>query len=69
VGVALAILRRQPLWLLLATWYVRSVWPDARWQVHGPRARARRFAQLAYGDAVGFTWLVRGSARHRRAVL
>ncbi|MFL6206832.1 MAG: glycosyltransferase [Acidimicrobiales bacterium] len=69
VGLALAILRRQPLWLLVSLWYVRAVWPDVRRRRGGPRTRAIRLVQLAYGDAVGFAWLLRGSLRHRRPVL
>jgi glycosyltransferase involved in cell wall biosynthesis len=68
-GLVLAIVRRQPLWLLVSAWYVRSLWSEVQRRRGGPRTQAIRLVQLAYGDAVGFAWLVRGSVRHRRLVL
>lgn len=68
-GAVVATLRRRPRWLLAGLWYLRTAWPDARRRRSDDGGPVRRLAQLAYGDAVGLTWLLRGTARHRRAVL
>ena len=70
VGSTLAVLRRNPRWLVVWVWYLWVIWPDAgRRRNPLPFSRGRRILQLAYGDAVGLAWLVRGSRRHGRLVL
>ncbi len=68
-GTLLALLRRQPAWLFASIPYLRAVWPDAGTRRPRSRLRGVRMAQLAYGDAVGLAWLLRGTARHRSVVL
>lgn len=68
-GLVVALLRRQPVWLLVGIWYLRLVWPDAGQRQNAAPTRVGRLLQLAYGDAVGLAWLVKGSARHHTVVL
>jgi len=65
VGAAAAL--RRPLLALGAAPWVLETWPLAR--ERGGRSPLVRLAQLGIADAVGAAALVRGSVRHRRAVL
>lgn len=69
VGVLAAALRRNLLWLAVLVWYGRLAWPDAAARRRPGQPSIVALAKLAYGDAVGLWWLLRGCARHRSLVL
>lgn len=62
-----AAITRKPLLLAGAVPWLRNRWSAARAQPG--RGVVRQLAQEAVADTVGFAALVRGSVRHRRAVL
>lgn len=66
-SVLTAAVSRRPLLVVGALPWVRRRWGDTKYRPGGPRVI--RLAQLAVGDVVGLTWLVRGSVRHRRLLL
>ena len=69
VGLAAAVLTRRPAPALLALPWTADRWRAARRFTPPGPATVVLAAQLAVGDVVSLASLVKGSVRHRRAVL